>query len=85
MKKLILLFCFLVLASTKIYSQTTLFVENFSYPALPPTILSTTLPWEPLSSAGITPILVDVPGGLTYPMYAGSGIGNCCYITGSLR
>jgi len=75
MKKLILLFCFLVLASTKIYSQI-IFMENFQYPAVPPTILSTTAPWEPLSSAGIAPILVDVPGGLTYPMYAGSGIGN---------
>ncbi len=63
----------MVLASPKIYSQ--LFVENFDYPAVPPTVLSTTIQWA-ISSIGINPILVDVPGGLTFPPYAFSGVGN---------
>ncbi|MDQ3022587.1 MAG: T9SS type A sorting domain-containing protein [Bacteroidota bacterium] len=73
MKKLIILFCFVVLTTPKVNSQ--IFIENFIYDAIPPTILSTTPTWD-IASAGINPILVDFPGGLIFPTYAGSGIGN---------
>ncbi len=73
MKKIILLFCVFVLTTPKVNSQ--IFTENFIYPAIPPTILSTTPPWN-VASIGINPILVDVPGGLIFPFYSGSGIGN---------
>lgn len=70
MKKFILLFCFLVLASPRIYSQ--LFVENFDYPAGD---LITGHGWTAFSGGGTNPIAVVAPG-LVYGGYVGySGIG----------
>ncbi|MDQ3022046.1 MAG: T9SS type A sorting domain-containing protein [Bacteroidota bacterium] len=71
MKKIFLLFCFVVLFTPKIYSQ--LFVENFSYPL--GIELTTTAAWDAASAGGVNPIMVDVPSGVTFPLYAGSGIG----------
>lgn len=72
MKKLIVIFCILFLSTSQIYSQ--LFTEDFDYPVV--TILSTTPPWSAVPLSGLLPILVDVPGGLFFPAYSGSGMGN---------
>lgn len=73
MKRLLLIVCFVVVFSPKIYSQ--LLVENFEM--LPLTPLAGQNGWI-VASSGINPILVTLLplGGLTYPNYAGSGLGN---------
>ncbi|MBK8549931.1 MAG: T9SS type A sorting domain-containing protein [Ignavibacteria bacterium] len=71
MKKLILLFCFVLIVSPRVYSQI-LFEENFEYPA------GDTLKkyWRSISPLGLPdPIRISSPS-LTFPYYLGSGVGN---------
>ena len=57
---------------------TTLFTENFSYAAA--TALNGTGGWSAHSGAGTNAQTVTAPG-LTYPGYAGSGVGNSVTLT----
>lgn len=74
MKTFTLLIYFLFV-STMSYSQ--IFTEDFSYP--PGTLLTSTAVWK-ASSAGGTNALTVTAAGLTFPSYAGSGVGNACTI-----
>jgi len=69
MKKLLLLLCFFFLASSQIYSQ--LLVENFDYPAGDSLTQHGFVAFSGTGNA----LFVTSPG-LTFPTYAGSGIGN---------
>jgi len=74
MKKLILLVCFLLVSSMS-YSQ--IFTEDFSYTS--GTLLTSTAVWTAGSAPGTNALTVTAPG-LTFPSYAGSGVGNACTI-----
>ncbi len=69
MKKLILLFCFTIFLTPKIYPQ--YWIENFEYPD------GDTLAyhWRSIAPLGVEYMRITSPG-LTFPSYAGSGIGN---------
>jgi hypothetical protein len=69
MKKLILLFCFLLISSIS-YSQ--LLTDDFSYTTGQPLTDNT---WNQVGGVSTNPILVTDPG-LSYNNYAGSGVGN---------
>ncbi|MBS1519089.1 MAG: T9SS type A sorting domain-containing protein [Bacteroidetes bacterium] len=70
MKKSIMLLCVLLVSSLS-YSQ--ILTEDFDYAT--GTNISSTPAWNVSLSGGINPISVTSPG-LTFPYYAGSGIGN---------